>query len=566
MSLLPLFFPCLIAGGSQSGGIDSLAVLKSARRAQDAFEFTRRGNLPQRPSGSNGGRYQVIGRMRYWYEPGGDEDSAPPEPPQIRQARTRLLAALEVAAVSLPGDEWIVGQRVRYLLEDSQPRLAARVAEQCRAVRSWCEALGGLVQHVSGDFTAAESLFSAALADMPEDERCRWSDIAPLLDDELADRYGRLDCASRAAFEHRWWWLAQPLYSVTWNDRRTEHFARQTMVRIEQGRPSTFGLYWANDLRDLLLRYGWPTWWTRDPPTASLLLYEPTIAGHDPSPAFQFTPGARAFDSPGATKPEDWSPEPLEGRERYAPRYAKAFQYLDHQIGVFPRGDSCVVVAAYDLSKDTALAGRTAHAALVLTHSEREVVVRDHETRLDHPDVLVATAPCSRQVLSLEVVAPVRRGVARARYGLSPDENARISDLLLLAGSDSLPSDLAAAAPHALATTRVRADRPLGLFWEVQGLSAAGEEVTTSLTVTRQGTGWLRRAVEAVGLATPRRDVSLEWAEILVPRLETPTVAGRALALDLASLSPGHYRIEVTVTARGRASTTVRRDIELVQP
>jgi len=141
-----------------------------------------------------------------------------------------------------------------------------------------------------------------------------------------------------------------------------------------------------------------------------------------------------------------------------------------------------------------------------------------------------------------------------------------MSDLLLLEGADSLPSDLAAAVPHALATARVRADRPLGLFWEVQGLSPAGEEVTTSLTVTRQKTGWLRRAVEAVGLATPRRDVSLEWVEVLVPRVETPTVAGRALALDLASLSPGPYRIEVTVTARGHASVTVRRDFELVRP
>ena len=566
MSLIGLLFPSLIAGASQSGGIDSLTVLKSARRAQDAFEVTRRANLPQRPSGSSDGRYQVIGRLRYWYEHGADDDSAPPEPPQIRQARSRLLAALDVAGASLPGDEWIAGQRVRYLLEDSQPRLAARVVEQCRAVRSWCEALGGLVHHASGEFAAAESLFSTALADMPDEERCRWSDIAPLLDDELADRYRQLDCASRAAFEKRWWWLAQPLYSLAWNDRRTEHFARQTMVRIEQGRRTTFGLYWANDLRDVLLRYGWPTWWTREPPMASLFVTEPNVTGHDPSPAFQFTPSARAFDNPAETKPKDWAPEPLEGRERYQPRYAKTFEYLDHQIGVFRRGDSCVVVVAYDLSKDTALAGRSARAALILTRSEREVVVSDHETRLDHSDVLVATTPCREQVLSLEVVAPVRRGVARARYGLSPDENARISDLLLLEGADSLPSDLAAAAPLALATTRVRADRPLGLFWEVQGLSPAGEEVTTSLTVTRQKTGWLRRAVEAVGLATPRRDVSLEWSEVLVPRVETPTVAGRALSLDLASLSPGPYRIEVTVTARGRASATVRRDIELVRP
>src|SRR5206468_492177 len=218
----------------------------------------------------------------------------------------------------------------------------------------------------------------------------------------------------------------------------------------------------------------------------------PNVTGHDPPPAFQFTPGARAFDEPGHTRPEDWNPDPPQGRERYAPGYAKAFKYLDHQVSVFRRGDSCLVVAAYDLSKDTALADQPARAALVLTQSERDVVVRDHEARLDRPDVLAATAPCGRQVLSLEVAARARRSVARARYGLSLDENSLSSDLLLLEGSDSLPTDL--------------------------------------------------------------------------PQADNPSVAGRALGLDLSSISPGPYRIEVIVTARGRASVTMRRDIELVRP
>jgi len=60
--------------------------------------------------------------------------------------------------------------------------------------------------------------------------------------------------------------------------------------------------------------------------------------------------------------------------------------------------------------------------------------------------------------------------------------------------------------------------------------------------------------------------VSLEWAEVLVPRPDQAAVAGRALALDLSSLSPGPYRIEITVTARGRAAATVQRDIEVVRP
>src|SRR5256886_7968232 len=318
---------------------------------------------------------------------------------------------------------------------------------------------------------------------MPEDEGCRWSDIAPLLDGGRAARCRRSGCAGGAGSETRWWWLAQPFYSLASNDRRTEHFARQTMVRIEQGRRTTYGLYWANDLRDVLLRYGWPTWWTREPPVSPLVQSEPNITGHDPSPAFQLTPGARAFDGPGHTRPPDWSPDPPQGRERYAPVYAKAFEYLDHQVGVFRRGDSCVVVAAYDLSKDTALADQPARAALVLARGERDLVVRDHEIRLDRPDVVDATAPCGRQVLSLEVVASARRGVARARYGIALDEHAAMSDVLLLEGSDSLPTDLASALPHALATTRVRVDRPLGLFWEVPGLSPGGEEVRTSLTV-----------------------------------------------------------------------------------
>jgi len=242
------------------------------------------------------------------------------------------------------------------------------------------------------------------------------------------------------------------------------------------------------------------------------------------------------------------------------------FDYLAHQVAVFRRDDSCLVVAAYDLSQHPLLSHQPARAALVLTGSPQDFTVKSHELRLDGSDVLAAAAPCGHLLLSLEVVVPERRGVARARYAVSPHEHGAVSDLLLLEGGDSLPTDLVAALPHALATTRVRADRPLGLYWEVQGLSSTGEDVTTVLTVTRRGTGWLRRAMQTIGLATPRREVSLEWAEVLVPRADNPGVAGRALALDLSSISPGPYRIAVTVTTRGRAAIMVQRDIEVVRP
>jgi len=42
-------------------------------------------------------------------------------------------------------------------------------------------------------------------------------------------------------------------------------------------------------------------------------------------------------------------------------------------------------------------------------------------------------------------------------------------------------------------------------------------------------------------------------------------VVGRAVALDVASLDPGRYRVAVTVRARGHDVTTAR-ELEIAQP
>src|SRR5256885_11716360 len=103
MALLTVLLQ-ILARGSPQAAPDSVGVLKSARRAQAAFESTRQLSLPERPGGWSGICGQRIGRICYWYE-GDDNDSAPPEPTRIREARARLLAALEEAGAALPGDE-----------------------------------------------------------------------------------------------------------------------------------------------------------------------------------------------------------------------------------------------------------------------------------------------------------------------------------------------------------------------------------------------------------------------------------------------------------------------------
>src|SRR5688572_23944782 len=102
---------------------DSLRTVRAARRAQEQFEVLRRANLPFRPGAPRGPCDLQVGRLCYWHD---DGYSAPevPEPERIAHGRERLLTTLGDAGRSLRGDEWIVGQRVRYLLEARRHREA----------------------------------------------------------------------------------------------------------------------------------------------------------------------------------------------------------------------------------------------------------------------------------------------------------------------------------------------------------------------------------------------------------------------------------------------------------
>jgi hypothetical protein len=542
---------------------DSQATLRSAEQAQAAFETFRRWHLPVGP-GHSGGRCDVpIGRFCYWDD---GDTAAVPEPVAVRVARARLLAALDTAGNLLPGDDWIAGQRVRYRLEDGRLQQARAAARDCRATAWWCAALTGLALHAGEDYAAADSAFAAALGAMPKPERCRWRDISLLLPGELRRRYGRLSCDERAAFEARWWWLAAPLLSRSGNDRRTEHFARVTLAQIERHGSTAYGLPWRDDLRELIVRLGPVAYWTQETGGSGTAL-EPVVVGHERTPGFQFGPSARAFADPTGARADDWTLDAAPVTERYAPPYAARFVPLDAQVAAFRRRDSCLVVAAYDDSRDAGLALRPPDAALVVAADEHAAVVARGSGA--GASVLTATTTCRPLLVSVEVVAPQARRVARARFGFDPGAvspgRVALSSLLLLDASDSLPADLAAALPRALGTSRVPRHRKLGLFWELYGLHPGGEPVTTSLAVTRSGAGWLRRAAESLGLAPRRAGVTVRWEDIVVPRDDGGGV-GRALAVDLSTMSPGRYRIGVTVTVRGEDAVATSREIEIVRP
>ncbi len=545
---------------------DSQTVLRSAQRAQADFERARRWNLPYSFGHSGSACDERIGRFCYWHDEGEVEKAPPREPPRILEVRDKLILALDSAATAVAGDQWIAGQRVRYLVETGRHAAALAAARACQAARWWCEALAGFALHAAGDFAGADSTYKDVLRDMPPEERCRWTDLSFLLEGELKERYGRVTCEQRGLFEARLWWLAQPLYALPGNDRRTEHFARATMARMHQHARSTYGLSWDEDLREMTVRYGWPAYWTQETPPAGRS-EDPLVVGHEPAPGFHFLPIAHAFEDPASSDLEDWLPQVRRPRERYAPAYAARLAPLEHRVALLRRGDSCLVVATYDLARDTLFAGLSLDAALVLVRDEHTAPVIARLAGSRSGDVLVAQAPWEPLLFSLEVVAATERRAARARYGLDPpDASSRrvsVSDLLVFDPPDSLPMTLAAVLPHLHGTDSARRDRRLGLFWEMYGLDPAGEVVTTSIAVVPARRGWLGRAAESLGFTGPRTPVRLAWQE--VPESHD-AVAGRALALDVSGLSPGRYRIELAIESAGQKPVTATREIRLIGP
>ncbi|MDQ3950603.1 MAG: hypothetical protein M3282_09665, partial [Gemmatimonadota bacterium] len=517
---------------------DSVRTVRAARRAQERFESLRRANLPFGPGAPRGPCDLQIGRFCYWHEDGASRAEIA-EPERITRARERFLTTLADAARLVRGDEWIVGQRVRYLLEARRTADAIAAATDCWSTAWWCDALAGLALHLARDYARADSAFTSALAGMSSEQRCRWTDISLFVDGNAAKRYRRLPCSERVAFERRFWWLSQPLYSLPGNDVRTEFFARRTMSRLEQQARSAYNLSWGSDVDELLMRFGWPTWWTRDHPSSALGSAAPGIVGHELTPSFFFHPTDRLLEaSPADAQPDDWKPTTRLPPARYAPAYAASFSDLQTQVSVFRRGDSAVVVAAYEPPRDSLFDDGISEAALALGSDETTpmTVVRQ---RIEHRPVepLVARTAWAPMLVSVELTA-ARGGIARARFGIRPDDGRRtgpgrlaLSDVLVYRAVDSAAASLEDVARYGLGAARIATGGRVGIYWELYGVRPGGEPLSVTLTVERARVGWRTRAAEALRLAAKATPLRVRWQE--VPKRDSG-IASRAITIDLS--------------------------------
>ncbi len=487
-SICCLFFPA--TARPQLGRVDSLRMLAAAHAAQSRFERARSELLPLGDDPDRDQCETVVGRMCYWPEDNFD-----------------------------------------------RPMAAVSVARSCSSRRWYCKVLLGYALHASERYGDATATFDSALAEMPAPERCRWNDISVLLDDEARDGYDKLPCGQRDSVEKRFWDLAQPSFAVGGNDRRTEHFSRVLLAELSEDAANAYGLVWGPDMRELLIRYGEPLWYSGTWPTGSGA--SPTPIGHNKVPSFHF-----AADMEGDSA--RWDAHAHMARERYAPPYMDTLTDLDAQFAMMKRGDSALVVAIYaDPARDTTntetLLG-IAGGAISDTAPTGRRPGHVRRARTEWKGVMVA----------MEEFDPARRSDARTREWLEPPPHVTgapdLSTLLLFSVDTSAHVEtLNEALAHALTANELRGTRRLGLYWEVYGVvhDSSGQPAVPAVGADSQAV----TTVDSSSLTTG------DSSSVLVTVMRTDGGVLRWLGNE--------YRVTIAVGADDAHRTEVSREIAL---
>jgi hypothetical protein len=480
---------------------------------------------------------------------------------------------------------WLAGQRTGLWTRQGELDRARAAAEECRGEAWWCAALEGLVAQRSGDFVEAGRRFDAALELMPRLRACYWREVGVYRDSAALsvghDVYGRTmrqpqttelrpcpDEGDVATF----WTLSDPLWSLPGNARRAEHFARMTDLQIHQQFLETENPH-GTHLRDhhsTVLRHGWPVAfdWRGGIDRATGAAVRGRRGMMPQRAQAQLVIPADPWRSPGGLRlhygrgqgfavavpladalraaPEIFEPRDDPALESYEPPFGP-LRPLPLQSGFFRRdGRDLLVVRAH-----APPGPRPAPDAWQLI-GWNGTDFRTADVRVAG-DTITATldAAWEAQIVSLEAVH--QHGAWRGRSGTRPPDAARdvaISSVILVDDAAGPPADLDEALYRMLPATRLPHGTGAGSYWELY----AQAPVSAALDVTvrrNQRPGLLSRLT---GGRPP--ELRVRWEEIIEP---VNGVAGRTFDLDLHTLQPGPYQLELVLTLHD--GTQLRSDV-----
>ena len=535
-----------------------------------------------------------------------DRDGAlePASRGHVQQARARLIASLHALDERKPGDAWITGQRVRFLVDQGSAMAAVEVARKCSADRVWCAQLLGFALHAAGDYRGADSAFDAASAAMSPKERCKWISAELLLDDDGRSAYGHMSCDERIAANTLIWWMSRPLFSDSTEDRRSEDYARKVLVQLHSALPWDERYDWrkaygGQAVSEMMVRYGWPAFsayggdYEEMSHASWMTFYDSTrtATAEYPQDRVHLMPQWNAVADPFRASANAWqlNMPPLSNNdepaaqwwpnEHYAPGRGGIAQLRDQTV-MLRRDDDLVLATASELR----FAGRaintdTAAAVLIRTTSPDDIKrLQRRAVRNATSLVLTARIPASPAVVGTEVLAPRGELSLRTRFGIIPPaplsglksgETAISDPVLISAPESSNGPDVALS--QMLGSTVVRTHK-IGVYWETYGY-AAGDSVDVAVIISRhEPLSKLRRLGMKLRVAHDiNGSVAVRWTE---PRVGHDSwtipsrvpIQARAVGLDLSRLEPGHYTVQVLAGRAGAVPVMASRDFVLEPP
>ncbi len=520
------------------------------------------------------------------------------------ERRERVLHYLESAMRADSGVQEVFERYARELaLGDEWERLAdvARRAERDGRFPGVATAVGGLAAARLGRLADADSLYRAAIAQLPDSVR-PWYERPPRGLDSLQD----------------FWARARPLWVTPYNELQVEYWTRITYALVVLGDREAGVLGPETPIGDALIRYGWPRLITQVTRDAGRILssagyeaaqgYLDCAAANDPANCTPASGGAARDESGGRWLFWTYAPDrpslmfelrpsarvarylvessageyadqlrvatPLTFQSRVAPRTFR----LPVQVARFrggPAGETAVVVHSVVATRQLELPPQDSitvglflfrdSAGFPLAARQTANYAAGQGVALSYR---VALAP-GRYAYSLEAFAPAFGGAATVRDTLAVPvwraDSLQLSDLLVahrvgsrVEGDPLTWRDLAIEPSR---TLEVTPGASLWVIWEAYGIEADARgigryEVTLSLQ-DADARSLPVRLLERLGVGRGERGAELAWAA--ERRLSADARALEYVAIELPGEAAGEYRLEVTVRAGERVARSVRR-------
>lgn len=446
-----------------------------------------------------------------------------------------------------PGDAMTVAQAVYALTRLDRHLAAATLANECEAAAWWCQLVLGMALHRSGAEVRAELHFRAGLRDADPELACRLTAIDELVTGLDERVYNDLSCEERTDFAERFWWLADPLLTVSGNPRWTEHVNRRFELLLHEKLAWTlYRKLHPEHHEATVVRRGFEDSWSL---SGGVIWMWTSIA----AARYRFTPVSAVSEGLQALRYDLESGEDDEG---YTPTGYGPFFDLPAQFARFRNGDSTLVAAAAQLD-ETPLdpTGATFFASEGPDRFPVFLGPVEGETR----PAFISPVPSVPLVVGIEAIDE-RGTVARARQGLLAFAQGRVglSDpLLTRASGGELPDNREDAVASMRGTTTVDRGNEMVVYWEVYGFERGAQtEVSVSVVGTR--TGLLTRILRALGARAGPAAPVVSWME---------PVSGpshpMAVAIDIRALEDGVYDLKLAVAGPDGSRAAAERRFEV---